>query len=503
MEILNKTFTRLNITIVLIVIQVLIYAHLLGRFIYLMPFVSAASSLVSVGIILWLVKKDEAASLRISWILIIVALPISGIILYLLFGNTYPSRKIKNCIAKESDKTTPLLKSNFDLQAGRAQGCIEYIKRASSYPAYKNTQTKYYPLGSLQFEDMLQELDTAKRFIFLEYFIIEDGEMWQRLLEVLMKKVEEGVEVRLIFDDLVSQYLFTGKFKRSLRAKKIKIVRFNPITPLFRPFMNHRDHRKLLIIDGHTCFTGAANIVDEAIHETEDFGVWKDTGIRLKGSAVWSTTLMFIEIWNSFCEPSELINDYAFYRCEETFASDGIVVPYGDSPLLSERIGENVYIDILNQATDYVYIFTPFLIISEKMIYAMQMAAKRGVDVRIVLPGKYDWKRAIIQRVSRSYYKYMLKAGIRIYESPTGYLHAKNFVCDDEIGVIGTINLDYRSLYLHFECAVLLYQSDTIKCMKQDALETINSSIEILPDDKRRIGSYFFDALIHILAPIL
>jgi len=502
-KVLKKIFTRFNITIVLMAVQAVVYVTLINRFVYFIPIIALIGYVISIIIILRLVIKDEAAAVKIPWILVVSAMPILGTILYFLFGSKHLSRKIKKRLAKENALTVKHLPTNCSLQNSREEGCLKYIRKTSLYPAYANTETKYYPLGVLMFEDMLAEMAKAKKFIFLEYFIIEEGQMWNRLYELLLQKAEEGVEIKLIFDDFVSQRLFTSTFESTLWTKKIKTVRFNPISPLFRPFMNHRDHRKLLLIDGHTGFTGAVNIIDDSIQPSEKFGVWKDTGIRLKGDGVWSFTLMFIEIWNCFCKPNELIQDYTTYNNTEVFATDGLVQPYGDSPFLSERIGENVYIDILNHAKDYVYIFTPFLIISEKMIYALQMAARRGVDVRIVLPGKYDWMRAIAQRVSRSYYKYLLNVGIKIYENPTGYLHAKNFVCDDEIGIVGTINLDYRSLYLHFECAALLYQTSTIQALKQDAIKTMEAGGEVKHDGSGHIGSTFIDVIIHLFAPIM
>ena len=497
-----KIFSRFNVTLILIAVQVLLYVFLMRRFVNLLPFITIISSWLSIIAILWLIKRDEAASVRISWMLVVIMLPITGVLLFFLFGNSYLSRKIKKRLSQENSTTATLVQNECNIKDSRAEGCLKYLTRATPYPAYVNAETKYYPLGKLMFADMLEELATAKRFIFLEYFIIEAGDMWNELLAVLLEKAEEGIDVRLIFDDLGSQQLFTGKYERYLREKGIKTVRFNPLSPRFHPFMNNRDHRKIMIIDGRVGFTGAVNIVDESIKACDTFGVWKDTGIRITGDAVWSFTLMFKEIWNCFCKPEEIMRDYASYESEGTNVSDGIVIPYGDSPFLSERIGENVYIDILNQATDYVYIFTPFLIISEKMIYALQMAAKRGVDVRIVLPGRYDWTRAIVQRVSRSYYKYLLKDGIKIYESPTGYMHAKNFVCDDEIGVVGTINLDYRSLYLHFECATLLYKTGAIKDMKDDALKTFADGNEVT-QGRIWFGSYVLDAIIHLFAPAL
>jgi len=508
MSMIRKTFTRLNIAVLLIAVQVAIISYVFYTFIDVIPFVTFFTYLASLLLVLRLVKKDESAALRISWILIIMTLPIVGIFLYLLFGNSFPSRKIKKRLEKERSETAKFLQYGSDNEKDdfkdiRVEGCLQYLNSVASYPAFKNTETKYYPLGVLMYEDMLKELASAKKFILMEYFIIEEGKMWDGIMEILLAKAEEGVEVRLIFDDLICQQLFTDKFVSSLRDKKIKTLSFNPISSFFRPFMNNRDHRKLMLIDGHIGFTGAVNITDDSIIPSKRLGIWKDTGVLLRGDAVWSFTLMFIELWNVSCRPEEQIRDYLHYKAEKEFVSDGIVVPYGDSPVQPERVGENVYIDILNQAKNYVYIFTPFLIISEKMIYALQMAAKRGVDVRIILPGKYCWKRAIAQRVSQSYYKYLQKVGIKIYEDPRGYLHAKNFVCDDEIAVVGTVNLDYRSLYLHFECAVLLYKAESIKDMKADAIKAIAESNEVLFEEKRRADRFFVDAVIHLFAPML
>jgi len=311
------------------------------------------------------------------------------------------------------------------------------------------------------------------------------------------------VDVRVVFDDIGSLGYFNTKYVKELNEKGIKIMRFNPLIPLISPFMNNRNHRKIMVIDGHTGFNGGINISDEYINLVPHWGIWKDTGLLLKGNAVWSFTLMFIETWNAFCKKDdERISDYSLYKpaSGETYQTDGLVIPYGDSPLGSERLGENIYIDILNQAVRYVYIFSPYLIISDKMIYAMNMAAKRGVDVRIVTPGVPD--KAIVHRVTRSHYGYLLEAGVRIYEYSPGFLHAKSFVCDDEIAVVGSINLDYRSLYLHFECATLLYKSDTIAEIKDDALKTIAESREIVPG-RKRFHQELIDAVLHLVAPMM
>ena len=508
MSFFKRICTRMSATIFLLLIQIAAILFALNRIVGFLPFLVAFAYFISLLVVFALVKKDKASAYKVTWIIVVMALPVMGGVLYLVFGDKRPVKKIAAhmkehaLIAKvlEADSNMPDLSK---LEDRRRADSFEYIQRASAYHAYENTQVKYYPMGELMFEDMLAELSRAEKFIFMEYFIVKKSYMWDRICEILVRKAGEGVEVRLIVDDLGSSKLFSRAYVRQLRGQGIKIIRFNPIIPVLSLFMNNRDHRKITVIDGHTAFNGGMNISDEYINLTRPFGVWKDTGLRLKGDAVWSFSLMFIEVWDTFCKKEERIDDYEYYRNEvgEIGETDGLVLPYGDSPLDREQLGENIYIDILNLAKDYVYVFTPYLILSEKMIYAIQMAAKRGVDVRIVMPGVPD--KIIVYRLSRSYYMYLLEAGARVYEFTPGFMHAKSFVSDDEIAVVGTINLDYRSLYLHFECATLLYRADVVRDVRDDALEIIAQSREIVSDGKRRMWSEMADAVLHLFAPLM
>ena len=509
----TRLVTKNRITILLIVAKILFVASFLNRIMAVLPIITVAIYLFNVLIVLGLVKKNKAAAYKVTWIIVIFALPISGALLYLLFGINYPTKRVAAhvkehaLIAKLLDKDDTLKYDELGVSSNRV-GLMKYIRQSSSYHPYRNTETTYYSMGELMFEAMLEELSKAKKFIFLEYFLIHKSQMWDRILEILLEKASEGVEVRLIFDDIGSLGLFSSAYVSQLNSKGIKIMRFNPLVPFISPFMNNRNHRKIMVIDGHTGFNGGINIGDEYINLDDRFGVWKDTGVKLKGDAVWSFTLMFIETWNAFCKNSdERIDNFEYYKSSLVNAEDltldnvGLTVPYGDTPLGKERLGENIYIDILEKAERYVYIFTPYLIISEKMIYALQMAAKRGVDVKVVTPGIPDKK--IVYRLTRSYYGDLLDAGVKVYEYTPGFLHAKSFVCDDEIAVVGTINLDYRSLYLHFECATLLYKSKTIADIKGDADESIAQSKEILPNKKKRFLSELFDAILHLFAPLM
>ena len=336
----------------------------------------------------------------------------------------------------------------------------------------------------------------------MEYFIVSEGEMWEEVLKILKQKADEGLDVRMIYDDMGCVTLLPGGYFKWLEKCGIKCMAFNPVIPFFSLVMNNRDHRKILDIDGHTAFTGGINLADEYINKKVRFGYWKDTGVRLKGEGVWNFTEMFLEMWNAFRKEDTDISCFKPHVYHpEPFEGEGFVQPYTDSPLDNETIAENVYLDILNQAKKYVYIFTPYLIVDDVMRNALCMAAKRGVDVRIVTPGTPD--KPTIFRLTRSNYPPLLRAGIRIYEYTPGFIHAKSYISDDEFGVVGSVNMDFRSLYLHFECATLLYRTSGLKELKKDSLDTIEVSREItLKDCKQGIIGGLFDSVLRVFAPL-
>ena len=515
----KKIFTRLKVTGVLLLAQIILFFAINAAIVIWFPFVTYFLMGLTILALAFIIKKEEAPAYKITWITIIlllpmffypvVFLPIGGAI-YLMIGNKRPLRKITAHV-NEHALIARLLDSNelpnlMNLANKRAKSLFDYIRRVSSYHSYENTSTKYYSMGETMFQDMLAELKKAEKFIFLEFFIVAEGIMWGQILEILTKKAASGVEVRVIIDDLGSEKLFSKRYIKNLKEKNIHVLRFNPMVPFLLFFMNNRDHRKIMVVDGKVAFTGGMNIADEYINIKKRFGIWKDTGVKLEGDAVWSFTLMFIEMWDTFSSVSERINDYEIYKIDSrVYKSEGFVIPFGDTPLDKEQLSENVFVDILSQARDYVYFFTPYLIISEKLTFAMQHAAKRGVDVRIVMPGIPD-KKAIF-RLSRSYYGPLLSQGVKIFEYSPGFLHAKSMVSDDKFSVVGTVNLDYRSLYLHFECGVLFYKSNIINEVKQDMLTAMQASKEVLPADKndrvRRIWDELIDALLHLFAPLL
>ena len=505
-------FLRIGMTVILILAQVALFSLLLFRFVNWGPIVTAGMYFFSLLVLLSIIRNNDEAGYKIGWVIVVFLLSPAGGLLYILFGGKRPARKLHDAVNREHQANSRLLKQNAEVYHGietaskRTAGLVSYLNRMAHAPAYGNTFTQYYSFGQDMFADMLVELKKAKHFIFMEYFIIDPGLMWDSLLDVLTEKAKAGVDVRLLYDDLGSLVKLPNDFVRQMEARGIKCVAFNPLVPSVALSMNNRDHRKMTVVDGHTAFTGGINIADEYINAVSPRGIWKDTGIILKGDAVWSFTLMFLEIWNAVSKDRISQEQLANYRptahTDERWETDGYVQPYGDSPLDDHAVSEDVYIDILNQAEHYVHIFTPYLIIGEKMKSALALAAQRGVDVCIVTPGIPDKK--IVYAQTRSHYKSLLQRGVRIFEYTPGFLHAKSFVCDDRIAVVGTINLDYRSLYLHFECGTLLICSSSVAELKKDTAETLRQCREVsLQDCNRGFWGELFDSIVRVIAPLM
>ena len=464
-------------------------------------------TVLSLVIVAYLILKDENQSYKLTWIVVVAFLPFFGGMMYLMFGNKRPSRRMRKRLEHVealhrglmTGQTAGLLGENDP----RVAGTSDYLYRRGPFPAYGGNEVEYFEVGEKMFARLIPDLESAKEHIFMEYFILADGTIWEEVSEILCRKAREGVDVRLIYDDMGSVSVLPKGMQRKMAQAGIKTLAFNPFLPLVSLVMNHRDHRKITVIDGRVAYTGGINIADEYANRYERYGHWKDTGLRIEGGAVASFTVMFLNMWNAF-HKSE--TDYTPFlpKAEQGSAdrSRGIVQPYCDSPLDEENLAENVYLDILAQAKRYVYIFTPYLVIDSEMQSALTLAAKRGVDVRIVTPGVPDKKT--VYRLTRSHYAPLLRAGVRIYEYTPGFLHAKSYVCDDRVAVVGTINMDYRSLFLHFECGALLIDTPVIADIKQDALRTMAESREISQKDSKKYSrSSLLDLILRILSPML
>ena len=509
MKYLKLIFNRLFVFGLMILVQVVYMLLILNKFSHYSQVWSAICLVLSILVVLFIVNKEDNPAYKIAWIIPILLFPIFGGLLYLFLGNKKPTRRMRDKIEKEHEKHKCRVQNqevikDIEKQDLRVAGQVRYLSNHVGFPIYENTNATYYKSGEENFKDMIRELKAAKHYIFMEYFIIDEGDMWDTILDILEQKAQEGLDVRLIYDDMGCVSNLPYKYDRILEARGIKCMAFNPFIPFVSLAMNNRDHRKILVIDGHTGFTGGINLADEYINTKERFGYWKDTGIMLKGEGVWNLTTMFLHMWNSFRQTDE---DYDKFRphvhLNKLVQHDGYIQPYGDSPLDEEVVGENVYLNLINNAKKYVYIFTPYLIIDNEMMTALCLASKRGIDVKIVTPGIPDKKTVF--KLTRSYYHQLIENGVEIYEYTPGFLHAKVVVSDDEVATVGTINFDYRSLYLHFECGVFLYKSKCIQDIKQDALETIAKSRKIENTNVFSNGKIdtLFRAVLRVFAPLL
>lgn len=501
---------RVFVTGVLILVQLFWFLFVFIHLTRYSALLTALLQVASLVIVLGLVKSDDNPSYRIAWITLVMALPVFGGFCYLIAGNKRPSRRMRKRIEVERRRLAPLKPTltqaleRLRERDVRAAGRSEYLKRYGC-PLYENSRATYYPIGEEMFAAMLEALEAAEHFIFMEYFIIEDGEMWRKTLEVLQRKARAGVDVRLIYDDFGCLTLLPNSFVQDMESRGIKCLRFNPFVPFLSMVMNTRDHRKIMVIDGYVAFNGGINLADEYINRKVVNGHWKDTGVKVRGDAVWSFTLMFLEMWNAFrreegdCEDFDAFRPHAHHP--EAFETDGFVQPFDDSPLDDEPVSATTYIDILAQAKRYAYIFTPYLIIDDLMRAALANAAKRGVDVRIVTPGIPDKK--LVFRLTRSNYPPLLSAGVRIFEYTPGFIHAKSMLSDDCYGLVGTVNLDYRSLFLHFECGTYLYGAAALDALKADKLATLAKCREVTTDDCREgFWGRLLDAVLRAFAPL-
>lgn len=456
-----------------------------------------------------IINREDNPAFQIAWLIPVLLVPFFGGLLYLFVQSQVGYRilhKRLSILIEETRKYAKQKKSvSVDLQEKNpAEGRLaQYAFSQGDFPVYDNTAVKYFPLGEDKFEEMLIQLEKAEKFIYLEYFIVEEGYMWGRVLEVLQRKVKQGVEVRMMYDGMCCLLLLPYRYPRQLEDLGIRCKMFSPIRPALSTMQNHRDHRKILVIDGKVAFTGGVNLADEYINRKVRFGHWKDTAIMIEGEAVRSFTMMFLQMWN-ITEKDEDFGKYLDVDIRTKVAGHcGYVMPYGDSPVDSENLAENIYLDIINRAVNYVHIMTPYLILDQELITALTFAAKRGVDVTIIMPHIPDKKYAFA--LAKTYYPVLLKAGVNIFEYTPGFVHAKVFTSDDERAVVGTVNLDYRSLYLHFECGVYLYQVPEIADIERDVQETLEKCqrITLVDCKKEKLWMKIYGKVLRLFAPLM
>lgn len=481
---IHALFSRFGMVLLLFLLQVFILINVFMRFRDIQIYISGVTVLFTVIMVLYLLNSRLDPTAKITWLVIIMLMPVFGAFLLWFTKSEIGHRLIKarvNQIAQEAQggiAQEPETMDRLEQEAPGAADLVRYVGRSGCFPVYDNTAVTYFPLGEKKWEEMLRQLEQAQHYIFMEYFIVEEGLMWGKVLEILVKKAAEGVEVRIMIDGFCEFTTLSHNYPKKLEQLGIKCKMFAPLTPFVSTHYNYRDHRKILVIDGHTAFTGGVNLADEYINHKKKYGHWKDTAVMLKGQAARSFTLMFLEMWGikeKDLEFDRFLSDAVVSQKGEK--APGYVMPYGDCPLDEERVGERVYMDILNRAHKYVHIMTPYLILDGEMETALKFAAERGVDVKLILPGIPD-KRAAYA-LAKSHYRSLLDSGVKIYEYTPGFVHAKVFVSDDREGVVGTINLDYRSLYHHFECAAYLYGVSCLADMEADCQATLAQCREV------------------------
>lgn len=467
-------------------------------------YITLALSVAAVLLVLFIIIKRDETAYKILWLLVILTVPVAGALLYLLFGNRRTARPLRKRLRRvqEAGQPAPLPCGGTPFEGEkRMEQTVRWLEHKTGYPLMRAEDVRYYPLGDAMYPDMLTDLRAAKKTIYLEYFIIEPGEMWQSIVDILAQKVREGLDVRVMYDDLGS--ISTFNFSNALALEKlgIRCVTFNPLLAL-KGTANYRDHRKMLIVDDAVAYSGGVNLADRYINREHPYGHWKDTGFRLTGAPVRSFTHMFLTFWNAFSlQKEEPMPMPPAAAAAEPAAQDGWVLSYYDSPLNSEATSNRLYIDLLSQATDYAWFFTPYLMLGDDLLDAMLAAAQRGVDVRIIMPGIPDKK--LIFRMSRSFYQVLLTGGVKIYEYTPGFVHAKSLVCDDRAATVGTVNLDYRSLFLHFENNSLFYRGSIVARVKEDFLATQSQcrAVEAC-DTKRYSHRWIVDGVLRIFAPL-
>lgn len=501
-KIFRILFNRISIVAILLLVQIGFFVMLMLRGAMISQYISWGFLIISAGVVLHIVNDEGTPEYKLAWCIPILTFPIFGGLLYLIIR--YQSSKEIIKTSKSGNSLLPPLAQDEDIMeiffsenpsAARQAG---YAISYAGYPAYNKSTVKYLPVGEEYFKELKAELEKAEKFIFMEYFIIASGQMWSTVLEILERKAAEGVDVRVMYDSMGSLFLIPDDYYKKLEKKGIKCIEFNRFRPVMSAIQNNRDHRKICVVDGKVAFTGGINIGDEYINKTSPHGHWKDNGVKVEGEAVKSFTYMFLEMWNVY----EKEDNRDYLDCVYSTKNDGYIMPYADVPGDNERVCESIYLNIINRANNYLYITTPYFIVGEEFITALELSAKAGVDVRIITP--HVWDKKFVHIATRSYYKRLIKAGVRVYEYTPGFIHAKTFVCDGEIATVGTANLDYRSMYLQFECGLWMCGSKCISDIKDDILATMEKSHEITMEECEKVPLHtrFFQALLRPFTPL-
>lgn len=482
---LNKLLRRRIAVILLILVQAAFIVYMVLSTSRSSQIINAVCNILSIIVALHIISQRKKGAYKLTWIFLILLFPLFGGLFYLVFIYQTTVIIYKRRITKiERETRENFIKYQKGFLKELPPDCeyntsMRYLRDCARFPVSASTETKYLSSGEEMFEALINALKSAKKYIFLEYFIIQEGKMWNSVLEILKEKAANGVEVRLMYDDMGCFLLLPSNYPKMLEQCGIKCRVFNKFRPFLSVAQNNRDHRKIAVIDGEIAITGGINLADEYINEIEKYGHWKDSAVLLRGDGAKTLALVFLQLWNFQSRAREEISKY--FPASENKKSDGLVISYADSPTDDENVGEHVYMQIINSARDYLYITTPYLIIDDSMVSALCLAAKSGVDVRIITPDK--WDKRVVHFTTRSYYRQLIASGVKIFEYTNGFIHAKTFVADGKVATVGTTNLDFRSLYLHFECGVWMYGSKAVSEVAEDFNETLKRCNEITLSD--------------------
>ena len=507
-RLLDIVFGRTMVITLLLVLQIAIMvlgAHYLGRY---YPALTIVLRVMSVAVIIYLVNKSGSATTKITWIILVMALPAFGVLLYLFvqldIGHRYANRRVQESILSTVQyvpRQTELM-ARLRTELPEVHNLAEYTLRSGDYPVYENTAVTYYPMGQDKIGALIEALQSAEHFIFLEYFIIEEGDVWGRILKILEERVRAGVEVRVLYDGTCTFYRLPYGYPKRMEALGIRCKMFAPLRPLVSTYYNNRDHRKIMVIDGQIAFTGGVNLADEYINKIVRFGYWKDSGVRLDGPGAASLANIFLTFWKAKY-PDEDLDAGCDLPAAVPVETDCLVQPFADTPVDREAVAKNVYLELINQAQKRLYICTPYLILDNDLLSCLRLAAKRGVDVRIYTPGVPD--KPTIYQLTRSYFPHLLRAGVKIYSYTPGFLHAKTWLVDDRIAAVGTVNLDYRSLYLHFENACWFCGCSAVADVRRDfdALFPVCREVTQEYADTRSLAVRGWDCVLRLFSPLM
>ena len=489
----RKIAVAINILVQLLIIFILI-AYFDNAFVYYYAVTSAFA--IALGVIV--INKKINSGYKVAWLLLLLLFPVFGVTMFLLLEGSWYTRKTKRKMLSITERIKDGLRDSTDIKFEDSYACKQsrYIENFAYSPPVKNTKSKYFSCGEEYFESLLKDLKAAQKSIYVEYFIIKESRMWDEIKTLLMEKAREGVDVRVIYDDFGSIDKIRKKQIKELSASGVKIKPFNPFVPAISLLLNYRDHRKICTIDSKIAYSGGVNLGDEYINEEKRFGYWKDSGIALYGEGAYSFEVFFLTLWEYVTKEKQAFVKPAYDEIDE-----GVYQPYTDSPIDNEAVGANVYMNIISQAQKYVYISTPYFVVSEEMLSVISNAAKSGVDVRIVVPHIPDKK--IVNQATKSYYAHLIRSGVKVYEYERGFNHSKIVVSDDKIATVGSVNFDFRSFYLSFECGVWMYNTDTVYDVLADFNSVLNESVKISLEDCRVSPvTRVFRALIAAFAPL-